>query len=359
MRKKIYFLLGKVPIIRPESGCQITELSIIQCLQIYYDVYYNNQLIDFEKTDYGLKKKIIERPNQIYDYYWIRNNDEILLKCPGLKIRCGAPYNSKAYKICDVILTYSDSWRINLLKYNFKPKPSDGLYPQGSIVLPKTVMTFYQSIDDRFYNRINDQQRINLRKNLTKEEKTDFLIAHFGRVSDTCYPENLFKAFEKICCQNLNLNIKLIFCGKKSHYRRPILTNNPHVIINSNGVDYNQIHQYIQSVDLITSDYRSPTADWGGCMHIVEAMASGIPILCGNYDVRIEQLGSDYPFFWNKDKTDDEIQKQIYDHLIRLLSGQIDLAKLSQNLIQRSEKFRRQKVSHDIHLQLESYFGSI
>jgi hypothetical protein len=50
-RKSIYFLTGKIAVIMPVNREQITEISIMKYLSIYYDVYYNNQLINFTKKN--------------------------------------------------------------------------------------------------------------------------------------------------------------------------------------------------------------------------------------------------------------------------------------------------------------------
>jgi len=353
-KKSIYYLLSNYPTLQPISGNRITELSIIKCLSLNYDVYYNNQLVDFSKPNLGLNKKTIETPKKNYDYYWVRTNDNILLKCPGFKIRCGAPYNKFAYRKCDIIVTYTKSWEEKLLDYNINPKPSDGLYPDNKIPIPKNVITVYQSIDKRFYEKIDQNMRNKMRKNLTGQNNVDLLIAHFGRVSKTCYPKHLLQAFNKLCDNYPNKNLKLAYVGKKIHFRIPIKSKNKNVIVNTNGINYHQIHKYIQSVDLITSDYNTPTADWGGCMHIIEAMACGVPILCGNYDVRIEQMGEDYPLFWNKNGTRDEIVDRIYSILVNLLEKQIDLETLSKNLIESSKKYQTEVIAKKIYEDLEN-----
>ena len=351
-KKTIYFLLCNISIIKPNSGDQITEISIMKCLSLYYDVYYNNQLINFNKPNYGLTKTIIEPPNKKYDYYWIRNNDEILLKCDGIKIRCGAPYNIIAYEKSDIIICYTKSWEDKLKNYNKKYVESGNLYPISKICLPKNILTVYQTIEDRFYNTFDSSTKLLYRNKLVTTD-CDLLIGHFGRVSESCYPKYLLPAFDRLCENYPNKKLKLIFCGKNAHFRIPIKTNNPHVIIKLDGVDYNEIDKYIKSCDLITSDYNSPTANWGGCMHIIESMACGIPIICGNFDVRIEQLGHDYPFFWNKDLNDVEIINEIYNILVKILINDYNKLEIITNLIERSKFYKKNNIAKNINLNLE------
>lgn len=352
-KKSIYFLHCNTPIIKPISGDQITEISIMKCLSLHYDIYYNNQLIDLTKPDFGLIKKKIELPTREYDYYWIRNNDKILLNCPGIKIRCGAPYTKDSYKKADIIICYSKSWEEKLINYNNKYIESGELYPNSQIVIPKNTMTVYQTIENRFFDRINDLEKIELRNKMVGPN-CDLLIGHFGRLSGTCYPKHLLPAFDILCKKNPNKNLKLLFCGKKAHFKLNIKTNNPNVIINKNGINHEDIHNYIQACDLITSDYNSPTADWGGCMHILESMACGVPVLCGNFDVRKEQLGTDYPFFWNKKASDNLIIQQILTILKNIMNKQIDMRDICEKLVKRSKNYTTEVIANDIFNELEN-----
>ena len=60
-------------------------------------------------------------------------------------------------------------------------------------------------------------------------------------------------------------------------------------------------------------------------MHILESMACGVPVLCGNFDVRKEQLGNNYPFFWDKNGSDYLIIKQILSILENILNKKVDI----------------------------------
>ena len=353
IKKSIYFLHCETPIIRPISGDQITEISIMKCLSIYYDVYYNDQLINLTKPDFGLTKKKIVLPTRKYDYYWIRNNDKVLLNCPGIRIRCGAPYTEDSYKKTDIIICYSKSWEKKLNNYNNKYILSNGLYPKSKIIEPKNTMTVYQSIEKRFYDRITELEKINIRNKMVGAN-CDMLIGHFGRLSTSCYPKHLLPAFDILCKKYPDKNLKLLFCGKPAHFKVDIKTKNPNVIVIKSGVKHKYIHKFIQSCDLITSDYNTPTADWGGCMHILESMACGIPVLCGNFDVRKEQLGTNYPFFWDKNGSDDLIIQQILTILEKILNKNIVIPDICEELVKKSKKYETEVIANDIYNNLES-----
>ena len=59
-KKKIYYLLGKRSKISMTGGDGVNELNNIKYLSNFYDIYYNNQKLDFTLNDMGQTKNIIE-----------------------------------------------------------------------------------------------------------------------------------------------------------------------------------------------------------------------------------------------------------------------------------------------------------
>ncbi len=357
-KKNIYYLLGNVPSIKPISGDQITEISIMKCLNKYYNIYYNNQLINFNLPDFGQYKTIVELPSKKYDYYWVRNNDNILLKCDGIKVRCGVPYNEDAYKQSDIILCYTNTWKNNLLSYNLSSnkKPSSNLYPNHDIIIPKKILITYQTVEERFFNNINKEVKINIINKILNNVEPDLLIGYFGRIADTCNPDFFIKAFNLLCNKYPRKKIKFIICTTNRHRKINIdhLNKNKNIILLNNGIPHNKIHEYIKSMNIIVSNYTSEMVDWGGCMHILEAMASGIPIICGNFDIRKEQLGEDYELFWNKDNNENDRILEIFNILCNIIEQKIDLNKIQNNIKLRAEFYKNNNVADFIYNQLEN-----
>ena len=205
---------------------------------------------------------------------------------------------------------------------------------------PKNTKT----LENRFYKRINNLEKIDLRNKMVNS-KCDLLIGHFGRLSNTCYPKHLLPAFDMLCKKYPNKKLKLLFCVKKIQFNLDIKTTNPNVIIDKNGIHHEDIHKFIQSCDLITSDYNSPSEDWAGFMHILESMACGVPVLCGNFDVRKEQLGNDYPFFWDKNGSNDLIIQKIFTILESILNKKVDTKCICEDLVERSATFTAEVIA--------------
>lgn len=58
-------------------------------------------------------------------------------------------------------------------------------------------------------------------------------------------------------------------------------------------------------------------------MKVLEAMAVGVPILLPRYDARVDELGENYPFFWDLEEgttIKDGNQKDFLDKLKKITS---------------------------------------
>ena len=89
-------------------------------------------------------------------------------------------------------------------------------------------------------------------------------------------------------------------------------------------------------------------------MHILESMACGVPVLCGNFDVRIEQLGKNYQFFWNKNGSNDLIIQQILTIFENIIHKKIDIKYICKELVERSKNYTTEIIAKDIYNNLEN-----
>ena len=180
------------------------------------------------------------------------------------------------------------------------------------------------------------------------------LVGHFGRISESCYPKYLLPAFDKLCIKFPKKNLKLIFCGNNSHKKTKIVTNNRNVLM-YNGIPHNEVYKYIQLCHLITSDHMCDQSHWCGSMQILEAIACNIPVICANFDVRKEQLGEDYPLFWDIDASEKVKVIQIFNILENILLNKININKIKENMKLRIEKYKSKNVGKYIFNQLENF----
>jgi glycosyltransferase involved in cell wall biosynthesis len=361
MRLKIYYLIVKLPQIQPVSGDRITELSIIRRLSKYHDVYYNNQLIDFSKPNLGQKNKKAHAPDRNYDIYWIRNNDNLLLKCNGIKVRVAQPYNEQAYENIDILVTQTVSWKKKMLKYNNSEyEESNNIYPKHNIHIPKYILPVVQTVPD-FFKPCRDKKKIaRIRKELVGD--ADFIIGHFGRIMRSCYPFSLIHILPRVIEKYKHLKIKLILCDNSQRIK--IDTTKYDFLETKYKIPYNEMPDYISAVDLITSDYRAPTANWSGCMHVLEAMACEVPILCGDFDVRKEQLGEDYPLFWkyvkNTGRLGEEAEEQIFNNICKVIDNRNGfIGTIKKGFRKRIQVYRDDYQAKILHTQLVRLYKEI
>ena len=200
-------------------------------------------------------------------------------------------------------------------------------YNNSDEIVPKKVLVALQSVPDYFFNKIN-LKNINNYRNvfLNSTRNCDLLIGHFGRISESCYPKYLLPAFDKLCIKYPTKNLKLIFCGNHAHIKKKNITNNINVLTHV-GIPHYEVYKYIQLCHLITSDHKNDQSHWCGSMQILEAIACNIPVICANFDVRKEQLGEDYPLFWDIDASQKVKVIQIFNILENILLNKINISK--------------------------------
>ena len=120
------------------------------------------------------------------------------------------------------------------------------------------------------------------------------------------------------------------------------------------GIPHYEVYKYIQLCHLITSDHKNDQSHWCGSMQILEAIACNIPVICANFDVRKEQLGEDYPLFWDIDASEKVKVIQIFNILENILLNKINISKIKEDMKLRIEKYKSKNVGKDIFNQLEN-----
>lgn len=282
MRKSIYYLLTKTPAIRPISGDSITEIGIIKALSVNYDVYYNDKLFNPDAPDYGINETKINLPSRKYDLHIVRNNPDVFKKIKGKKIYFASPYDKTCFNQADYIYTFTDSWTNKIKEgYDF---PYD-IYPKD--FRTDNVITLTQVVSPAFFSR----KRELLLKRMKKKMGEGFIIGHFGRVAKSCQPTSFLSILPEIKKRHKHVNV--VFGGNSKEIHK-IGKENDIKIMN---FSYEEMPIAIAACDLILYNYKDGQGHIAGSMKILEAMASGVPVLCPKYDARIAELGKDYPLF--------------------------------------------------------------
>lgn len=350
VKPKIYMLLTSVSLLTPTAGDKINEIALIKTMSQFADIYYNDQLVNLDKTDLGLVHKTIVKPTRKYDLYYIRNNLKMFKKLPHPKIWIGSPYDKYAFENADAIGVLTKSWKTLFENYN----EDKGLYGliKGNISLPKNIVVFEQSCESEFkpglyHNPITQK----IRNDLTDNQPNSFLIGHFGRVSNSCYPFSLIHILPKL--KQKYPNVKVVFCGLKSHIKSAL--NTKHIDLKE-GYDRKLMPYAISACDMVVCNHRTDEGHFCGSRRILEAMACGIPILCGNFMARKEQLGNNYPLMWeyneNSGRLGDIAETQIIDTIGKLIDDPKYRSDIGKYLINRSQHYTIENTAKRIHQNL-------
>lgn len=307
-RLKIYYLLANKPQISYNSGDSINEVNNIFYLSNFYDVYYNNQKIDLKIDNFGQYKSKIEKPDKIYDFYYIRNNPSIFLELPKdkIKIYFASPYNKDCFEYANYISCLTNNWKIMLKK----PNKNWGILYTDEFYTNKTIV-LSQKIDPlKFFpiNNINIFHKYSISDNI-------FKICHFGSFRNSCYPSFIIKLYENLD-EEFKKKIKIIFIGNipddfKKKYNNFFYINN---------IPLTTVNTYINSCQLLLYNQRDYQSEYAGSNKIIEAIICNKPILCIKSKARIDELGIDYPLFYTLKYKPPDNPKNIYkDDFIDIL----------------------------------------
>ena len=290
MRKKIYYILSTCSNLEATSGDRINEMNVIRALCINFDVYYNNILVDPTSSYFGSLDGQIEPPNQKYDLYYVRANKDLFLKLPSPKICIG----------------------------------------DQEIVPGKKYITFPQVIDPIFFKN-KDEDKIRFYK---EQYASDFVCGHMGRLVKSSYPWHLEYASKNYIP---NIDIKYIFYGPKN-------MDLPNHFHSMKKIPMHDVPEALSAFDISVNSSNNWT-NLCGQLKVLEAAACGVPILSPHSLARYDDLGRDYPLYWNfSAETHNHIQNNDTDIFTREPCSSTSAKQpLIYRLLNKKVKYNREK----------------
>jgi len=333
-KPKLYWLLTTKKTLYPlKSGDVINETNIMKTMSKYFDVYYNNQLFDPTLKDFGIKDIPIKIPKKgKYDLHYVRNNKNVFNKLPSPKIWFASPYIKSCYKGADIVSTLTEPWTYNLTRY--KPdEPFWGSLYKDEIHIPKKIITINQVISEHY----SPQQGHPKTEEYKKKFGGKFIIGHFGRVSQSCYPYSLIHILPKL--KEKYPFIKVVFSG---NIQKEIKSKDIDVL---DYIPYHDMPYAISACDLILFNHRTSSGQYAGSMKGLEAMMCKVPVLTPKFDARVVEFGENYPLFYPFEHNDGRFSEEIEQKMFDLLSEYIENYKnekytqLKEDLYQKAQYF--------------------
>lgn len=362
-KKKIYFLLSSETYLEPISGDRINEMNIIRAMLGEYDVYYNGVLVKPEDRAFGDESRVINTPKDgEYDLIYIRNNKQVFLDSPSPKLWFASPYDKECFEQADGIVCMTKPWREALSKYNADMYDYfGGTYPRD-MSPPASCILFPQVIDDSLFHRNEEDRSSNektgnisnviktLINNFVNKKEKKKVIRHFGPVRNSNYPYQIIGALKDKKIASV-LRAECIGAGKKVSL--------PKEIINIPRIPQEQVLEKLRSASAIWYS-QDALGHIGGSLKVLEAMAAGVPILLPRYDARVDELGEEYPFFWDLTPGTDistESQDDFNKKLFKIINlSEQERKEISEYLIKRALRHSKNNVTKIINEELSKFW---
>lgn len=359
-KKKIYFLLSSEAYLEPISGDRINEMNIIRAMLGEYDVYYNGVLVKAEDKAFGDESKKINTPKEgEFDLVYIRNNKQVFLDSPSPKLWFASPYDEECFAQADGIVCMTKPWKAELQTYDSsKYKYFQATYPEN-MKAPKICILFPQVIDDSHFVEESTKSETVIAPLTTKQKIVNFfrgkqlekkVIRHFGPIRPSNFPYQVISALSDNAVAT-KVKAECIGAGKKMSL--------PKQIVNLPRIPQEEVAELLHSASAIWYN-QDASGHIAGSLKVLEAMAVGVPILLPRYDARVDELGSEYPFFWDLEEgttIKDGNQKDFLNKLDMITSlNQTQREEIKAYLKQRAQRHSKENVAKIINNELDYFW---
>jgi teichuronic acid biosynthesis glycosyltransferase TuaG len=276
-------------LISTTNGDTINETNFVKHIaQENITLYYNNKFISGNKD--LLPEITISRNVKYSD---VINKKNLFLS--------NIPYNNASNGLYFITQSMIDAVKDkNSLLYPH-------VYDHSLIneIIKKPAFLHEQFVDKSWYNWATDDEITELK--LKHFPKDAFVICICGRIAINSYPKSLLEAIKVLREQGYNIHLLALTKFEVSPHR---LTQNLYdeIIsydwVKSITVDKKDVLNYYRMCDVLTSTYRDYCNHIGGSNKIKEYLLCDKPILCSRGKERENELGKDYPGFYDCETCD-------------------------------------------------------
>lgn len=282
----LYCLLARSPALEPTGGDKINEARFLRSASAFFDIYYNNKLYSPDDGVFGDPDSPVSAPDRNYDFYYVRSNTDILLRCGHPRITMAVPYDPIAFEAADALIVTTLEWKRLLERRSSDPAARailSGWYGHEDIDL-KPIFFMGQALDPAF--RTPPQRRVlGFRHMFTNGQA----FGYFGRLSPSSMPT---VAMAGIAAAALfRPEIQFVYGG---FVRKPVASK---IGVQVPTIDYADMPSAVSACTAVLGN-EEQDADFLGSGKIIDAMTAGTPVLAKLNAVRLEQLGEEYPLYY-------------------------------------------------------------
>ena len=285
----LYALLANENVLERNRGDKINESRFLTALSNYFDVYYNNVRFNTGDPVFGSRDVAVAAPARDYDLYYVRSNPEVFAECKSPRIAMGVPYQEAVFSTADAILVTTGVWGELLKQYNASQAAREKigyLYTGDSpLDIPEHVINISQSADLAFST--SDSRKVSHYKNMFSR---GFVCGYYGRLSEESMPSIAREGVElarKSCPE-----VVMVYAGRIRGKME--IADGLYV----GEIPYSDMPSVLGATDIVFSN-EEIESEFLGSGKVIDAMLAGVPILCPKNQVRIEQLGEEYPLYYS------------------------------------------------------------
>lgn len=297
MKRSMFAVFGNDPVLEPNRGDRINEWRMLRSLTPYFDIYYNNFLIGPGDSVYGRTGCPVAMPNRAYDLHYIRANAELFLACASPKITLAFPYSEEVWRAADALTVYAERNKeaIETYGHNATSRHLLRAFIQADQIPATKVINIQQASDPRF-EELPTRKIWEYRARFTN----GFVAGLFGRIAPGIYPAKAAAAL-KILHRTYGDVVFVAGGAKRSAKIKNKIVKGfdgrEHFYVGD--IPYQDMVAATKACDIVMNSEDPEGIEMLGSGKVLDAIVAEKPMLCLRGAAREEQLGVDYPFFYD------------------------------------------------------------